>query len=400
VLEIEVQAPVRSSSAYEFTATVRERRPLRDRLRSPRTTGDPVRSRFGYRASNFEIRHHEAWDGFYALFFLTRNSGPIFGHHHEQARIKLHFPIASVVRDFFIRRARDLGYQVSVEAPTAQLAVDRDTQGHVLAFGGGKESRLILGMLREQRIDPTVVTSMPGRARDIPGVLHTESLSGAIANRLMPALMLLGRHAYYGAGLGEAHLRTPWQQHYDLASRRGRDQLSGLLAAVGVATEIHAPTVVLPANITQRILHDRYPQLYAGQISTRPDAASDKNLHVALIKLLHGLEWQDRMEEPLFRRLLEDFVDRQLVDPPDFGFRDAYQAPAREMRAIAWRLRTHEALATVRERIPPDWDDDWIDDVHDYVDPGLDPAFLAMFTQHARTVELADPDAPIQRIET
>lgn len=60
--------------------------------------------------------------------------------------------------------------------------------------------------------------------------------------------------------------------------------------------EIHAPTVVLSANVAQRILYERYPELFAGQQSRRPGARSDKNLHVALIRMLHGLPPQDGMD--------------------------------------------------------------------------------------------------------
>ena len=214
----------------------------------------------------------------------------------------------------------------------------------------------------------------------------------------MPALMQLGQHLHIGAGLGEAPLRTPWQQHYDLASRRGRGELSELLAAIGIDTTLHAPTVVLPSNVSQRILHERYPRLYAGQYSTRPDARSDKNLHVALLKMLHGYDWRERMQPGLFEPLLADFVARQLRERPDFGYRAAYELPAREMRAIIWRLRERDELAPVRGRIPPDWDEAWIDYVHDYVDPGIDAALLDIITRHAPSVGQARPGEPVRHV--
>jgi len=305
-VDIDVQVPLRTTTAYEFTCEVRPRRSLRQRL--SRHRGDvPTGSselRFGYHATNFEIEHHDAWDGFYALYFLTRNGGPLFARGYDRAHIRLHFPVATVVRRFFIRRAADFGIDITVEAPTAPLRLDRPTRGHVLAFGGGKDSRLILGLLHESGVEPEVITSMPARASDIPAALVTKSVHGAIADRLMPGLMRLPRHFYYGGGLGEVQLRTPWQQHYDIASRTGRDQLAGLLATLGAEIEVHAPTVVLPANLAQRILYERYPELFAGQQSTRPEAQSNKNLHVALIRMLHGLPLQDGMDAALFGRLL------------------------------------------------------------------------------------------------
>ena len=401
-MDIDVQVPLRTTTAYEFTCELRPRRSLRQRL--SRHRGDvPTGSselRFGYHATNFEIEHHDAWDGFYALYFLTRNGGPLFARGYDRAHIRLHFPVATVVRRFFIRRAADFGIDITVEAPTAPLRLDRPTRGHVLAFGGGKDSRLILGLLHESGVEPEVITSMPARASDIPAALVTKSVHGAIADRLMPGLMRLPRHFYYGGGLGEVQLRTPWQQHYDIASRTGRDQLAGLLATLGAEIEVHAPTVVLPANLAQRILYERYPELFAGQQSTRPEAQSNKNLHVALIRMLHGLPLQDGMDAALFGRLLQGFVAGQLADPPEFGYRGSYETPAREMRAIIWRLRDREDLATIRDTIRPDWDAHWIDYVHDYVDTGMDPAMVDLFARHAPLVSKADPGLAIRRIQT
>ncbi len=163
---------------------------------------------------------------------------------------------------------------------------------------------------------------------------------------------------------------------------------------------IHAPTVVLPANVAQRILYERYPALFAGQQSTRPGAQSSKNLHVALIRMLHGLPLQDGMDAALLGRLLQRFVAGQLADPPEFGYRGSYETPAREMRAITWRLRDHEDLSTVRSAIQPDWDADWIDYAHDYVDNDMDPAVVDLFARYAPLVSKADPDLAIRRIET
>jgi hypothetical protein len=98
----------------------------------------------------------------------------------------------------------------------------------------------------------------------------------------MPALMAGGRHFYFGSGLGEVHLQTPWQQYYDWGSPAALAEFSRLLASLGVEMHAHAPAAMLPYNLIQRILFERYPALYAHQRSVARDEPSDKNLHVSL----------------------------------------------------------------------------------------------------------------------
>jgi hypothetical protein len=182
-----------------------------------------------------------------------------------------------------------------------------------------------------------------------------------------------------------------------LRSLGRRRQLSALLVELGVETEIRGPAVVLPYNITQRILHDRYPELYAGQISTKADVATEKNLHVALLKLYHDLPYTDRIGEPLFRELLQRYVAAQLADPADFGARNHREVINREMRAIIWRRRDDAALSSVRDDIPPEWDGAWIDYIHTYAEPDLDAQSLDVFRQYAQTVDEVDPATSIRR---
>ena len=65
----------------------------------------------------------------------------------------------------------------------------------------------------------------------------TEPLTDALADRVMPSFMALGRHFYYGSGLGEVHRETPWQQYYDMGSPRSLGRLSSLFASLGVEME-------------------------------------------------------------------------------------------------------------------------------------------------------------------
>ena len=348
MLEIEVLRPTKTESLYEFRCDLRPRRTLRDRLRRDgpeRARLEPSELQFGYRARNFTIRHHELWDGFYPLFFLTRNGGPLYNKGFDRAHIRFEYAISPVVRDFFIARAASFGFAVTVEADTADLRFDGTASGDVLAFGGGKDSRLLLGLLREFGIEPTVITAKGAYATDLPDALVTESLHGALADRIMPSFMAMGRHFYFGATIGDIHVRTPWQQHYDLASPGPLDEMSKLLGELGSDTQIIAPLTPLPYNIIQRMLHDRYPELYGGQVSTRPGSRAEKSLHIALLKLTNGYSFEDQCSEPDFVMMLERFVRKQTNHPDDFDYRDARITVNHEMRAIIWRNRENELFS-------------------------------------------------------
>jgi hypothetical protein len=219
VLDIEVLPPTKTASLYEFRCNVRAVPSRLDRVRR-RVSGAAAegrqRWRFGYRTLGWDIRHYEVWDGFYPLLFLTRRGGPLFATEHDGARIRFSYPISEPVRDFFVGRALKQGERIEVEAEPADLCFSEPTDEHVLAFGGGKDSRLILGLLRETGEDPTVITTKGAYVSDVPGALEVKALHPVLTDRVMSSFMHLGRHLYFGTALGEAHLESPW--HGDTTS--------------------------------------------------------------------------------------------------------------------------------------------------------------------------------------
>lgn len=404
-LRIDVPPPVKTASRYEFQCVLRGP-PWSPREVVRRLTGTAVGRvwpsvrtlRFGFDAVNFEIRHHEIWDSVYPLMFLTRNGGPLFGTRHRRATIRFRYPITEKVRAFYVRRARDFGIEIEVQADTTDRRFDGVTEGHVLAFGGGKDSRLLLGLLREAGYTPRSVTAGQRHALDLDDVRCVEPLHGALADRVMPALMAGGRHFYFGSGLGEVHRRVPWQQYYDWASPAALAELSALLRALGVEMDAHAPAAVLPYNLIQRMLFERYPRLYAHQRSVEPNEATEKNLHVSLCELHHGIAFGHHCDAALFRGLLTRFVEEQLGNPRPFGYREHRETIHREMRAIVFRHRAEAPFAEVRDRIPLEWDGTWIDYVHDYVAPGTAAEFRPIYADYAPSVGAAPEGVSIWRV--
>jgi hypothetical protein len=405
MMKIEVLPPSKTEFQYEFRYILRGLPlTLREVLRRARTLlrgygalHQSIR-RFGFRGVNFRLRHSELWDSLYPLMFLTRNGGPLFNKGHDRATIVFHYPVIRKVRDFYVRRAADFGIDVQVIGPVYDRLFDTATDGHVLAFGGGKDSRMILGVLRELGCDPTVVTAGAENVPDIPVARIAQPFTHALADRMMPALMSLGRRFYVGTGLGEAHLETPWHQYFDWASPQALKELSGLLASLGIQMEAEAPAAVLPYNIIQRILWKRYPGLYVHQRSVVKDERSEKNLHVSLCKYYHGISFESHCSPRLFRSLLGQFVERQLAEPSDFGFRNHREPIQREMRAIIHARRDELLLADVRGTIPADWAGAWIDYIHTYVSPQLDARFTSIYEQYAKPIDAMQPSAEIRRI--
>ena len=241
MLDVVVQPPVKAASKYVFQCSMRVRPSRLERLgrRLPRRPVPPrTRLKFGYRSVGFDIRHHEVWDGFYPLFFLTRLSSPALGLEHPVMRIRFTYPIARPLRDFFVRRAHDHGIELEIVTRLCDVADDRPTEGHVLAFGGGKDSRMILGLLRETGVEPTVVTTRGGHAADIDGRLEVRPVYQTLSDRVMASLMHGGTDLYYGGGLGESQLVDPWHRYYDLAAARPRAELAALLAELGMPTRL------------------------------------------------------------------------------------------------------------------------------------------------------------------
>lgn len=405
MLVIDVLPPLKTDASYEFECVLRgERFGPRELLRRARrfiggrAAVLPSRVRFGFRAVNFPIRHHELWDAVYPLMFLTRNGGPLFGTGRDRATIRLPYPIARAVRDFYVRRAANFGLDVTVEADTVEPTYDLPTAGHVLAFGGGKDSRLLLGVLRELGVEPRIVSTWAENVTDLAEAHVTEPVSGVLADRVMPALMAGGRHFYFGSGLGEVHLETPWQQYYDWGSPAALAEFSRFLASLGVGMHAHAPAAALPYNLIQRILFERYPELCAHQRSVVPDEPSDKNLHVSLCELRHGIPFHRHCSEGLFRELVARFVQSQTTRPADFGYRNHRAVISREMRAIVFRMRDHALLAHVRHAVPAEWEGTWIDYLHTYVAPDTPPEVLRIYRRYAGPVDAAPPGASIWRV--
>jgi len=391
VLRLEVHRPIKTPDRYEFRCDV-SGAPFTTataiyRLKSiARGFGSPARTtlRFGFRATNFTIAHAEVWDSVFPLMYLTRNGGPLFKTAYDAATIRFRYPVLESVRRFFVQRAANSGLSVTVEADTIDRTYDIPGKGNILAFGGGKESRLLLGLLRELGQTPRLTTGGAENAPpDLPSAEISEPFWGALAERVMPALMSGAGHVYFGGALGEVPLNRPWQQYYDMASPEGQHELSTLCGSLGVDLTLHGPLSVLPSNLVQKVLSARYPDLAAHQQSVLPGRPTEKNLHLSLLKIHHGLAISPHCADVLFRRLLRAFVTDKLSHPDDFGFHNFRELFHREMMAIAARRRDHPLLDEVRSRVPAEWEASWIDGIHTYIDPRIDPSVLEVFRQYA-----------------
>jgi hypothetical protein len=403
VLVIDVATPLRTDDRYEFECRVRRQRPFRRRLLRPgRSTtlprDVPPVVRFGFRTSGWRLEHHPVWDAIYPLMSLTRNGGPLFGTRHHRAAIRMAYPTPAAVRDFFVGRAHDLGLELTIEGRASGATFDGSADGRVVAFGGGKESRAILGMLRETGHDPVVVSSWARNVPDLPDALVSDPMGVALVDRMMPALMRRGRDLYLGGTLGGSHRTVPWHRYYDVSSPGPLRETSRMLRSVGLPTTLHSPLAIAPPNIGQWVLHDRYPTLYRHQYSTRDDGPTEKNLHVALCKLHHDIAYQRHCPPELFARLLDRFVTRETARPDDFGSRSERQVISREMRAIIHRHRARAEFAGVRDRVPDDWAGDWIDHLHPYVEPEPQQAIVDILAGYARPIDQASPGARLWRI--
>lgn len=386
-VRLDVHPPIRTVDRYEFrcevrgvplslTTAARRVRALARQLESP--FRDQLR--FGFRAVNFRIAHHEVWDSVFPLMFLTRNGGPLFNRGHRTAVIRLHYPILEPVRAFYVRRATQMGLDVRIEADTFERTYGVAGSGRMQTFGGGKESRLLFGLLRELGRTPRVTTGGAGHApADVGPVEVSEPLWGALAERVMPALMSGAAQVYFGGSLGEACRQLPWHQYYDMASPEAQREFNSLLQSLGIGVALEGPLVVLPPNLVQRLLSTRYPELAAHQVSAPVEQRSEKNLHVALIKLHHGLRFDQHCSPALLASLAGAFVDEKLARPDNFGFRNCREVFHREMMAILARHRAHPLLRAAGDRVPSTWDAAWIDGVHTYVHPHADAGMLDTF---------------------
>ena len=385
-VRLDVYRPIKTVDRYEFRCDVSGvpltlRTAARRARALARGFGSPFRDRlrFGFHATNFRIAHHEVWDSVFPLMFLTRNGGPLFNRGYDSAVIRVHYPLLEAVRAFYVRRAACMGLDITIEAATYERTWDSARAGAIQTFGGGKESRLLFGLLREVGHTPRLATAGAGNAPpDLQPVEVSEPLWGALAEWVLPALMSEAAKVYVGGSLGEAVRQQPWQQYYDLASPEGQQSFNALMLSLGIGVALAGPLVVLPPNLVQRTLSARYPALAAHQASVPAGRRSEKNLHVALIKLHHGLPFDDHCPPALFTTLVRAFVDDKLARPDDFGFHGFREPFHREMMAILARHRAHPLLREVGARVPAEWEATWIDGVHTYMHPQVDPALLAL----------------------
>lgn len=343
---------------------------------------------FGYISVNFEIRHLEVWDSLYPLMHLLRGGGPIFGSEYSKSHFVFTYPILKEVRNFYIERARDYGLNLTVEGTTFSRVYDVKTDGNAVAFGGGKDSRLVYGVLKEIGYEPVLYNANPG-SDEVPDleVKRVETLQYGITNRIMPAFMSLSRRVFLGNGLGEAHLYHPWQEYYEWAGTDPMKRFSEMMSSLGIEMEVISPVAVLPYNIIQKILFERYPELYKFQYSVSPEDASEKNLHVSLLEFYHGIDFGKHCSEALFKRLLKGFVDEQVANPESYGYRRLREVIRNEMRSIIYRMREKPLFDEVKGVVPASWNGDWIDYIHTYIYPDIDSRILTIYTEYAKKIE-------------
>ncbi|MEZ4595992.1 MAG: hypothetical protein R3C32_03640 [Chloroflexota bacterium] len=320
---------------YEFECQVRYHRPLRRRILRPRSATitkpdvPPRVVRFGFRTSGWRLEHHPVWDAIYPLLSLTRNGGPLFGTRHRRATIRMACATPVAVRDFFVRRAHDLGPGgFTIQGETSHATFDGPPPRHRVRGREGEPGHP--GMLRETGDDLAIVSSWAQRV-DLPHALVSDPMGPALIDRVMPALMSRGRDLYLGGTLGGSHRTHPWHRYFDVSAPAPLRETARMLAAVGLPTVLHSPLAIVPPNVGQRVLHDRYPDLYRHQYSTRDGGSSEKNLHVACANLHHGIGYQRHCPPELFARLLERFVAREATRPDDFGPRSEREVISREM---------------------------------------------------------------------
>ena len=164
-------------------------------------------------------------------------------------------------------------------------------------------------------------------------------------------------------------------------------EFSNLLSSLGIEMEFMSPASILPPNIIQKILFQRYPELYKYQYSVKPESQSEKNLHISLCEIYHGIDFTQHCSTELFRRLLKKFVNEEMADPENSGYRNYREVFRGEMRCIIYKMRNHQLFNEVKNIIPESWDGEWIDCVHTYVYPEIDTRILDIFTQYAKKIE-------------
>jgi len=343
------------------------------------------------------------WDTFFPLFLLTREDGPCFTNRKwpwfekvapsvSSCRIRLQFPAIRKVCNFFTDRcSKGWGFTLRCDRPK-DIEPPRPyaSSGDCLALGNGKDSRMLLGALRETGRTPTVYGHMRGEVNGI-AVRRSDGFSGYFAERVMPTLMSGSSHIYWGMGSGEAwYSGTPWQLFHDVSAHVRLSEISSLLQSVGIGVSIHAPLAVLPYNITQKILCSRYPALATGQVSTKKQEHSAKNLRTSVLKLWAGVAPWDFCSKPLFHSLLDKWLSRQVEDHQEYGTEI-------ETRALLTRMLDLPQIRPFRDRIPKEWDVPWVDYLHPHVAP-VDASMMRIFREYADPVPSNVLHVPVENL--
>jgi hypothetical protein len=381
-MRVIVHAPKKAADYYGFACEFGNRTPT-----------------IGFRPVGWEIPHNTLWDSIAPLWFLTAFRGPFFKRwpalsnkapqHPEAHVVELAFPVHEAVAKFFERRAEAYGYKMTVEAVSSWSGtVQQPPTGCALALGGGKDSRCLLGMLRELGKDPAVFVDLQGltRPHGLKSVMGHRGLWDSQVSRLLPALMHNPSELFIGCGSGEAEYMSPWQWCYEYSAWQPLAEFSDLLAECGMQTRLKAPLAATPYHLNQKILVQDYPDLYAFQ-DTAPDMSrTAKSMHVAICEIMHGGDPRVRCPKPLFKTLAKTWVNQQIgrFAPPS-----AWQGFARELRALMYEVQSWPWMDCVRADIPASWEGDWIHYVHDYMDPDMDPEMLAIFHRHLPSISEA-----------
>ncbi len=237
---------------------------------------------------------------------LIRGDGPDFGSKYSKCNFVLMYPVLEKVKNFYIKRAMDYGLILTIDGATYNRTYDVTTNGNAIAFGGGKDSRLVYGLLTEIGCKPIIYNANPG-SDGIPdpdsNVKRIETLQYGITNRMMAAFMSLPKKVFIGSGLTTTHFKYPWHEYYEWGNPAPMKELSSLLSSPGIEMEFLSPTSILPSNIIQKILFQRYPELYKYQYSVEPGSESEKNLQISLCKIYHGINFSVHCSEELFEGL-------------------------------------------------------------------------------------------------
>jgi len=394
MLRVNVYPPIKTHKTYKFNCSIKYigtsdltiSRRIKHFLVN-KGYGNRTRIQFGFESQNFELNHSFLWDSIYPLMFLTRRGGPLFGNEDNRAEIFFEYPILENAKKFFERRASNFGIDVTIKGDLYENIFDSasESKSFVLPFSGGKDSSLVLGMLNELNKDPKLFMTVNSSASENPNydLNKTKSMGEDLVSRLMPAIMSQESKVYFCGSMGEAYYYTPWAACYDVTAPQPLNDLADLISQYGNHKEFVSSLSVLPSNLIQKILFERYPDLFKAQFSVPEFKANKKNLHVSLCKIYHGIDFSDHCTDELFRKLLSSYVSKQLENPDEHGFRNNNMPFNQEMRSIIYRMKNHLLFSDVKNKIPSSWDKEWIDYIHSYVNPNLDETFMKIFKEHA-----------------